>query len=430
MLALMLVKSMLIRLALAALATIPLAALTEEDIVAQAGKLKGEALAGALVSHFGDEALNEGSAVAQHRGVFLFAVRSKARPALRIDDGPAGAMRRVKRDDLWTLLTKLETGRSHAYEISAAGHPIGKRVDVRAYTDFHYPRPGVAQGRVSGKQAHTSEIYPGMASDWWYYVSPGVEPGVAAPLMIWQDGQGFSIRDSRSRLFTVTENLVADGKIPPMVHLMIAPGYVGKKRMRSIEYDTVNLDYTRFVLEEILPELEKHQKIRSDAYSRASAGQSSGGICAFISAWLAPEKVGRVLSRIGSYTSIAWRSGEEGGEDLLESGHSLPFLVRKGDKRNIRVWMEDGSMDLENSHGSWPLQNVQLANSLKMREYDFRFRFGNAQHSSANGDAMLPEALIWLWRGYDPARTSQGFEMDPAEAEKPYFRIERLNRSE
>jgi enterochelin esterase family protein len=92
--------------------------------------------------------------------------------------------------------------------------------------------------------------------------------------------------------------------------------------------------------------------------------------------------------------------------------------------------MEDGSNDLENNHGSWPLQNVQLANSLKMREYDFRFRFGNAQHSSANGDSMLPDALTWLWRGYDPAKTSQDFTMDPAEKDKPYFRIERLNRQE
>jgi len=87
-------------------------------------------------------------------------------------------------------------------------------------------------------------------------------------------------------------------------------------------------------------------------------------------------------------------------------------------------------MDLENSHGSWPLQNIQLANSLKMREYDFRFRFGNAQHNTTNGDSMLPEALSWLWRDYDPSKTEQAFEMDPAEREKPYFRVERLNRSE
>ena len=137
-----------------------------------------------------------------------------------------------------------------------------------------------------------------------------------------------------------------------------------------------------------------------------------------------------MVSRVGSFTSIAWRSGDEKGQDLLESGHSLPFRVRKGEKRNIRVWMEDGSMDLENEHGSWPLQNIQLANSLKMREYDFRFRFRNAQHGSVNGDSMLPDALAWVWRGYDPAKTSQEFVMDPAEKDKPYFRVERLNRVE
>ncbi|MCB9383894.1 MAG: esterase [Bryobacterales bacterium] len=406
----------------------PLAA-ADAEIVAAAHKLKGPALSAALVQNFDEKALNEGSAFAQDHGQFLFAVRSASEPSLQIDDRPAGKMQRVKGSDLWTLETKLATGRSHAIEYSAGGKPIGRRLDIRAYTDLHYPRAGVAQGKVSEKQVNTSKIYRGMVSDWWYYISPGVEPGKPAPLMIWQDGQGFSSRDSASRLFTVTENLIADGKIPPMVHLMISPGMEGERRMRSIEYDTVNLDYTRFVLDEILPELEKHQKIRTDAYSRASAGQSSGGICAFISAWLAPNEISRVLSRIGSYTSIAWRSGDENGEDLLESGHSLPFRVRKGDKRNIRVWMEDGSNDLENNHGSWPLQNVQLANSLKMREYDFTFHFGNAQHSSANGDSMLPQALTWLWRDYDPSKTSQEFTMDPTEGEKPYFRIERLNRN-
>jgi cellobiose phosphorylase len=42
--------------------------------------------------------------------------------------------------------------------------------------------------------------------------------------------------------------------------------------------------------------------------------------------------------------------------------------------------------------------------------------------------AKLPEAMIWLWRDYDPAKTSQVFEQDPEEKEKPYFRIKSLNR--
>ena len=200
--------------------------------------------------------------------------------------------------------------------------------------------------------------------------------------------------------------------------------------MRSIQYDTVNDTYTRFVLEEIFPEVEKQQKLRKDGYSRGIAGQSSGGICAFNAAWQKPGEFARVLSRIGSYTSIQWIRDQPNASQNLDGGNIFPFLVRKSDRKNIRVWMADGSKDLENAHGSWPLQNVQLANSLKMKEYDFRFLWGNAQHNTTHGDSLLPEALEWLWRGYDANRTSEEFTMDPAEKDKPYFRIRALNRTE
>ena len=112
-----------------------------------------------------------------------------------------------------------------------------------------------------------------------------------------------------------------------------------------------------------------------------------------------PDKFARVHSTIGSYTSIQWRP-----EEKLDGGNVYPFMVRKMPKRNIRVWMSDGTDDLENNHGSWPLQNIQLANSLKMREYDFHFRFGLATHDAAQAAIDLPESLTWLWRGYDPAK--------------------------
>ena len=39
--------------------------------------------------------------------------------------------------------------------------------------------------------------------------------------------------------------------------------------------------YPRFLMEEVLPEVEKTYRLRQDGYSRAIAGESSGGICAF-----------------------------------------------------------------------------------------------------------------------------------------------------
>jgi enterochelin esterase family protein len=207
-----------------------------------------------------------------------------------------------------------------------------------------------------------------------------------------------------------------------MISIFVSPGLTEGKRMRSIEYDSVNDTYARFLLEEILPEVAKKYRLRTDAYSRAIAGESSGGICAFNAAWFRPQEFARVLSRIGSFTSIQWRPGE------LDGGNVYPFKIRKEPKRNIRVWLEDGANDLENNHGSWPLQNIQMANSLKMREYDFHFSWGNGTHNTAHGNAELPAALTWLWRGYDSAKTEQAFTMDPAEKDKPYWRVKALNR--
>ena len=94
----------------------------------------------------------------------------------------------------------------------------------------------------------------------------------------------------------------------------------------------------------------------------------------------------------------------------------------------MRVWLSDGSEDLENRFGSWPLQNIQMANSLKMEGYDFHFHFLNNTHNGAEGNSEMPTALTWLWRDYDPAKTEQQFTPDPAEKDKPYFRVKIYSR--
>jgi len=350
---------------------------------------------------------------------------SASSAGVSIDMQPPLAMEKIAGSGLWVRLVKMRTGVTHAYQYWADGKPVGNRTDVSGYNPDSYPHPGVPKGKLSEKQTIVSKIYDGMKADYWYYASPGVDPNTPAPLMIWQDGQGLVAGDlSKLRLFTVTENLVAQKVIPPMVHVLVAPGFSPDgKAMRSIEYDTVSDRYNHFLLEEVLPQVEKAYKLRQDGYSRGISGESSGGICSLNAAWFMPDKFARVHSTIGSYTSIQWHP-----EDKLDGGNLYPFMVRKLPKRNIRIWMSDGADDLENNHGSWPLQNIQLANSLKMREYDFHFRFGLATHDSAQAGIDLPESLAWLWRGYDPARTSEEFTIDPAEKDKPYYRVSISNR--
>lgn len=355
---------------------------------------------------------------------YLFVSNSPSPVTLSIDNQPAVPMAAIEGSSLWMLLTKMRTGVTHSYQYYAAGKTLGARGDVIGYNPDSYARPGVPKGKLSDKQTITSKIYDGMKADYWVYASPGVDPNVPAALMVWQDGQGLIGTYSGLRLFTVTENLVDQKLLPPMVHVMIAPGQSPQSQaMRSPEYDTVSDRYARFLMEEVLPEVEKTYKLRPDGYSRAIAGESSGGICAFNVAWLMPDKFSRVHSAVGSFTSIQWRPQQQ-----QDGGNIYPFKVRKEPKRNIRVWMSDGSDDLENEHGSWPMQNIEMANSLKLREYDFHFRFGTAAHGGAQAALDLPESLTWLWRDYDPAKTTQEFHIDPVEKEKPFFRVTISNR--
>jgi enterochelin esterase family protein len=82
----------------------------------------------------------------------------------------------------------------------------------------------------------------------------------------------------------------------------------------------------------------------------------------------------------------------------------------------------------ESNAGSWPLNNIQLANALKLKGYDFHFRFGVSLHAIAQGALDLPESLTWLWRDYDSNKTEQTYQMEETERAKPPFRVSITNR--
>lgn len=368
----------------------------------------------------GAQNLKDGKAWLGEGPDFVFAIESATRPQLVIDENAPVAMSKSK--EWWWATAKLAVGRSHNFSYLVDGKPFGGVESIPAFTPWSYEKPGVPKGKLDGKHVHSSQIYPGMKSDYWIYVPAQYDGSTPAAVMVWQDGEVLVDRE-RSRNQIVFDNLSHEKKIPVIIHVLVSPGIVdGKQRMRSIEYDTMDDRYVRFLRDEILPEVAKKYKLRGDSYSRAIAGDSSGGICAFNAAYRHPELFARVLSRIGSFTSIQWKPG------VIDGGNLFPFLIRKDTKRNIRVWLQDGSNDLENNHGSWPMQNIAMANSLKMMGYDFKFNWGNGSHSRNAGHAELGEEMLWLWRDYDAAKTEQEFAQDPAEKTKPYYRVRALNR--
>lgn len=374
-----------------------------------------------LTKLVGDGTLANGTAVYAVGGDFLFALESAAKkPKLILNDAAGPALKKSR--NIWWATAKLPVGRTHNFHYEIDGKRFGGNTDVVAFGPNSYPKPGAPQGKLDGKHVHESKIYEGMKSDYWIYVPAQYDPKTPAAVMVWQDGEVLVPREMPSRAQIVFDNLTHEKKIPVIIQVLVSPGFIGNGRMRSIEYDTMDDRYPRFLRDEILAEVGKKYNLRQDGYSRAIAGDSSGGICAFNAAYTHPELFTRVLSRIGSFTSIQWKPG------VLDGGNVYPFKIRKDTKKNIRVWLQDGAGDLENEHGSWPATNIAMANSLKIKDYDFHFVWGNGTHSRNGGHAELAEEMIWLWRDYDPAKNSQEFTPDPAEKDKPFFRVTSLNR--
>ncbi len=164
------------------------------------------------------------------------------------------------------------------------------------------------------------------------------------------------------------------------------PKRPGKASNRSYEYDSLGDRYARFLLEEILPEVENRYNISKDPEMRAICGGSSGGICSFTVAWERPDAFRKVLSTIGSFTN-------------LRGGNVYPSLIRKTDPKPIRVYLADTSGDVDNAYGSWPISNQLMASALQYMGYDVRFDWAEGySHSSDHGGSIFPDALKWLWR--------------------------------
>ena len=200
------------------------------------------------------------------------------------------------------------------------------------------------------------------------------------------------------RVPIVFDNLIARGDMPPTIAVFINPGHDASKgdafhdvkwraSNRSLEYDGLGDRYVRFLLEELLPEATRGLNITADPADRAIGGNSSGAIAAFTVAWERPDAFRKVISHIGSYTNI-------------RGGHVYPGLIResKAAAKPLRVFLQDGSNDLDNLHGNWPLANQQMAAALKFMKYDYRFDYGEGGHNGKHGGAIMPDSLRWLWR--------------------------------
>jgi enterochelin esterase family protein len=252
---------------------------------------------------------------------------------------------------------------------------------------------GVPQGKVEGPFVWKSQIFRDTVRQYWVYVPAQYDAAHPAALMVFQDGHKYVNTEQEYRVPIVFDNLIQRHEMPVTIAVFVNPGQHGetlptdpwRADNRSAEYDSMSDQYARFLVDELLPEVGKTYKLSPDPANRAICGASSGGIAAFTAAWERPDQFRKVISHIGSFTNI-------------RGGNVYPALIRQVAVRPIRVFLQDGSNDLDNQFGNWPLANQEMAAALKFRGYDYRFEFGDGAHTHKHGGALLPDALRWLWR--------------------------------
>ena len=273
--------------------------------------------------------------------------------------------------------------------------PAARGADDYTLGPDSLPQAGVPKGRVEGPLVFKSRIFRNTVRQYWVYVPAQYEAAKPAAVMVFQDGHKYVNVEQEYRVSVVFDNLIHKKEMPVTIGIFVNPGHAGEElpadpwraSNRSQEYDTLSEENARFLVEEILPEVGKSYSLTTDPLARGIAGASSGGICAFTVAWERPDFFRKVISHIGSFTNI-------------RGGHAYEALIRKSALRPMRIFLQDGSNDLDNAHGNWPLANQQMAAALKFRGYDYRFEYGDGAHTHKHGGALLPDALRWLWRDF------------------------------
>ena len=257
-----------------------------------------------------------------------------------------------------------------------------------------------------------SRIYPGIAKTQpgtvpyqrklCVYVPQQYVPGMAAPLLVVQDGLSY-----KSRLPVVLDNLIGEHRLPVMIAIMInSGGGDAQGSERGLEYDTVSDRYTTFIETEVLPMIEKdcHVKFTTNPQGRATMGGSSGAACAFTMAWFHPELYRRVLSYSGTFVNQQSPFNPTAPHGAWEYHE---HLIPQNSAKPLRVWLEVGERDNgyqrdEASRHNWVLANQRMASVLKAKGYHYQFVFATgAGHVDRKAVGQtLPDALCWLWQDY------------------------------
>jgi len=213
------------------------------------------------------------------------------------------------------------------------------------------------------------------------------------PLLVLHDGQNLFDPDRAHRpghtwqVAETASRLVADGRIPP---LAIA-GIDHAADDRILELTPTEgrhpgagqvWRYGRFIVEELVPALEREYSLNTTAGNLALGGSSLGGLATLAIALQYPARFGRLLVMS---PSLWW-------DDTV----MLKRVQRQRLAQSTRVWVDAGL-----NEGRWTATHVRRLKRLLIDQLESGNVGGvqdpDGDHSEDSWSRRLPAALTWLY---------------------------------
>ncbi len=191
------------------------------------------------------------------------------------------------------------------------------------------------KGEVKNYTFSDSKIFPGTTRGYSIYVPQQYDPARPACVHIHQDGipyNGNNIPAER-RTPAILDNLIARKEIPVVIGVFVAPGVVKAtspgaldRLNRSFEYDGLGDAYARFLLEELLPDVEK--KTTSDGRAIKLSKKDYGNDRSIGGASSGDRRVHGSLEQ-RPMTSAPRLQRDSAPMSVSEAEMSYPTLIRK-----------------------------------------------------------------------------------------------------
>jgi len=342
------------------------------------------------------------------------------------------AMTRLDDTDVWYLTVRLPSGSRFAYVLSpndpqAFGPPRAAQRAATVQGDPLNPRRwGCSQPSATRYDCQSMVELPGAPPQPWIVRNDSIPAGkidkhkisshllknernlsVYTPPGYDANGKPYALLvlfDEGAYLNNVPtpvilDNLIAAGKIPPMVAVLIANP---SQETRSKELPP-NPQFADFLATELLPWVHAHYSVTSDPKLTTVGGSSFGGIAATYAGLRHPQIFGNVLCQSGSF----WWAPERIGPDVdatTETGWLAKEFI-KSPKLPLRFWMDAGvfEVDSRGNGGAILEPSRHMRDVLLAKGYEVHYQQFNSGHDYLNWRGTLADGLIALL-GTDSAR--------------------------